>query len=223
MTLILATPADLRARLQNPGLDDATCQSAIDSAVGLVRSLSGQDLDFVRGDVVELAGEGPVLTLPQRPVIVDAHNPLSVAELDVHGTPWPSIEGQFWYRQGDRLIRQWPTQWVPTMQVPWVREQTRLWAPMRPPGVWSARVRVTYSHGYQAEWQLPPGLKPVVLSAAAQFAVNPLMLREEKVGGVDLTYGLESMRSHADVIDALKKELRAIRLRRGGAFSVGSS
>ena len=204
-------------------MDAGVAQSALDSAIGLIRSLARQHLEFVQGDTVELQGGDRILVLPERPVIVDAQNPLSVAELDVHGNPWPSVEGQFWFRQGDRLIRQWPTQWVPTMQVPWVREQTRLWAPLRPPGVWSARVRVTYSHGYRGAWELPPGLQPLVLSAAAQIAVNPQMLREEKVGGVDLTYGLESMRSHSSLVDSIKRDLKAIGLRRGGAFSIGTS
>ena len=221
MTLVLATVDALRRRLQDPNLDAAVAQQAIDDAVGLIRDLSGQHLDFVSQETVELEGNRRELVLPQRPVVVDGSNPLAVAELDVHGHPWPSVEGQFWFRRDDKLIRQWPTQWNPIMQVPWVREQTRLWAPARPPGVWSQRVRVTYSHGYRAEWQLPPGLTPIVLSLAVQYVVNPSMLREEKVGGVDLTYGMESMRSHSDVVDGLKKDLRAIRLRRGGAFSIG--
>lgn len=222
MALAFTTVAALRNRLQDPNLDAGVAQQAIDDAVGLIRDLSGQTLDFVAQETTELDGGRRELVLPQRPVVVDDANPLYVAELDVHGHPWPSTEGQFWFRRDDKLIRQWPTQWNPMMQVPWVREQTRLWAPMRPPGVWSARVQVRYSHGYQAEWQLPPGLGSIVLAVAAQYVVNPQMLRMEKVGGVELTYGSESMRSHDDLVDGLKKQLKAIRLRRGGAFSVGS-
>ena len=223
MTLALCTTDDLRARLQDPSLDEAVARAAVDAASGLVRSLSDQTLDFVQGDVVELTGGDRILTLPQRPVVVDAQNPLTVEQLTISSAGWMTVEGQGWYREGDQLIRRWPTQWVPQMGISRLFEASKLWGPLVPPGAWAPRVRVTYSHGFRAPWELPPGLNPIVVSLAAQFAVNPQMLREEKVGGVDLTYGLESMRSHADVMDALKKELRAVRLRRGGAFSVGSS
>ena len=213
---------DLQNRLQNPAFDAGFAQAAIDDAIAMVRGLSHQRLDFVQGDTQELQGGGNVLVLPERPVVVDGSNPLTVAELDVHGNPWPSVEGQFWYRRADRLIRQWPTQWVPQMQVPWVHETSKLWAPARPPGVWSDRVQVTWSHGYTSDAQLPYGLKQIMLDVAVQYATNPMMLRSEQVGGVTLQYGLESMKSPEDIEDEVKKRLRAIGLRRGGAFSVAS-
>jgi hypothetical protein len=71
MTLTLATPSQLRARLQNPGLSDETAAQVIGDASSLVRAVAGQSFDFVAGDVVELAGNGFDLILPQRPLVVD--------------------------------------------------------------------------------------------------------------------------------------------------------
>ena len=223
--LTFLSVTDLRNRLQNASFDDVFGQSVINDGIALVRGLAHQTLDFVQGDTQELQGGKAILTLPERPVVVDIDNPLSVAELDVRGHPWPSIEGQFWYRRGDQLIRQWPTQWVPQMQVPWVHETSRLWAPIRPPGVWAQRVLVTWSHGFTSDAQLAqkfPSLKLIMLDVAVQYATNPMMLRSEQVGQITLTYGLESMRSPEDIDDEVKKRLRSIGLRRGGAFSIAS-
>jgi hypothetical protein len=54
MTLTLATPSQLRARLQNPGLpDDVAAQVIADASASLVRAVSGQSFDLVENDTVE--------------------------------------------------------------------------------------------------------------------------------------------------------------------------
>lgn len=222
MTLAFATVADLRLRVQDPNLDSAVAQAAIDQASGLIRSLARQTFDFVAGDVVELAGGDRVLVLPERPVVVDATHPLTVEILSESGQFWASTEGNGWYRQADRLIRRWPTQWMPQSGTAAMQMSASLWGGTPAPGVWPERVRVSYSHGYQSVGALPPGLQSLVLDTATALVSNPMKLRSEQVGGVAITWAAESMRSHASLVSGIKADLKLLGIRRGGVFSVGS-
>jgi hypothetical protein len=49
-----------------------TAAQVIGDASSLVRAVAGQSFDYVENDVVELAGNGYDLILPQRPLVVDA-------------------------------------------------------------------------------------------------------------------------------------------------------
>jgi hypothetical protein len=91
-----------------------------------------------------------------------------------------------------------------------------MWAPARPPGVWAPRVQVTYSHGYQV---IPDELRAIVTGVAVRLATNPQNLRTEQVGGVSVTWASESLRTPRDLTDDIRVQLKAIGIRRGGAFS----
>lgn len=216
MTLAFVTPAELRVRTQNAGLDDATAQAAIDGAVGLVRSVSGQDL-VLTARTVELAGGGQRLLLPQRPVSPSV--PVLVSELDFAGNATPYPEGVYWYRQGDVLVRSWPGATWPGQYFSSLTYVTRLGWPGTADAIWGPRVRVGYTSGYASDADLPAGLKSIILGLAQQLVTNPGMLREEQVGGVRLQYALESVGGSS--LASLRRDLQLLGLRRGGAFSVG--
>ena len=215
MTLVLATPTQLRDRLQDPNLSVATCAQAIADASALVRAIARQTFDFVAGDTIELLGGGRDVILPERPVVVDAGHPLTVAELDTLGNvlAYP-VEGAGFHRIEDTLQKRWNSQWQPAVgavhHLPYIPA-------LYLAGVWSPTVRVTYSHGYTVT---PDWLTAVVLDAATEYAVNPQKFRTETVGGVSLTWAGESMRAPSMLVDQLRVQLPAVGARRGGAFSI---
>src|SRR6059058_3441515 len=106
MTLTLATPTQLRARLQNPGLPDDVAAQVIADASALVKAVAGQSFDLVENDTVELAGNGYDLILPQRPLIVDVQHPITVTERR-YGTIYSPtlLEGYIYRRIGGVLRR----------------------------------------------------------------------------------------------------------------------
>jgi hypothetical protein len=213
MPVTLATTAQLRDHLQNADLDEQAAARAIASASALVRAVARQSFDFVAGDTVTLAGGEREIVLPQRPVIVNGGNPLTVVELgDVDATGVPAVEGRHFRRVGSRLIkanRSRHNAFIGAEHIAW------------PPGLWAPWVQVTYSHGYATDADVPAELTTVVLDTAATYASNPEGLRAISLDGeVTLTYGTESLQAPKDLVDNLRARLRGIGVRRGGAFSV---
>jgi hypothetical protein len=184
MPLTLATPAQLRARLQNPDLPDDVATRVIADASARVRAISGQVFDYIEDDTVELTGGLYDVVLPQRPLIVDEAHPITVGERR-YGTVWsPSLlEGYAYIRNGAVLRRVY--------------------------GPWPASVRVTYTHGYLTA---PDWLTGLVLDVAVSFSVNPQGLRSETVGGIALTYAAETVTS--DVAAMVKARLAEMGLYR---------
>jgi hypothetical protein len=89
----LATPAQLASRLKQD-VDTATAQLALDGASGFVRILAKQQFDFVSQETVILKGNERILTLPQRPAVVDSGpNLLTVTEVgEFGGIDVPMVE-----------------------------------------------------------------------------------------------------------------------------------
>jgi hypothetical protein len=137
----LATPSQLASRLQMD-LDLSTAQLAVDGASGMVRVIARQQFDFVSQETVVLRGGERVLTLPQRPLVVDTAQP---ADRDRAGRVrrhrHPMVENRDYSRVGSELTRGYP--WW------WNNSQRLMGYPRaRPLGVWAPRVQVTYSHGF---------------------------------------------------------------------------
>lgn len=177
----LATADELEAYAQQGTLDAAAADLALRLASAAVRRHTRQTLTFVGGDTVELEGGERVLKLPQRPVVVDASNPLTVVEIpDGSGVEVPAVEGTAFIRYGSELRRGEP-----------LYGQTRLmgWPWGRPAGIWADRVRVTYSHGWT---EIPDEIVGVCLDLAAATLSNPNRLRSEAVGGESVTYTVET-------------------------------
>jgi hypothetical protein len=212
--MVLATADQLRARLQDPGLDDATALQAITDAGNLVRAVSRQDLDFSR-TIVELVGGGRDLVLPQRPVVEDVANPVVVEECwDGQGVIWLTSQPTSYHRGGAVLRRRKLNRWNPKLV-------GYAWYAPAAYGVWAPLVRVTYSHGYQSISDVPGSLTTLVLSAAVTLVNNPQGLRAEQVGGVTLTWSGESIQAPAGLVDWLTTQLPSIGIKRGRAFSIG--
>lgn len=213
MPLTLATPAQLRTHLQDAALDEQAALQAIASAAALIRAVSKQQLDFVAGDTVVIPGGERELVLPQRPVVVNLGNPLTVVELgDVEATGVTVVEGRHFRRVGSRLIKAQRSRYdayAGAEHIAW------------PPGLWAPWVQVTYSHGYATDADVPAELTAVALDTAATYASNPTGLRSVALDGeVTLTYGTETLSAPRALVDDLRSRLRGIGVRRGGAFSV---
>lgn len=220
MALVLATPAQLRTQVQDSTLDETVAQQAIDYGVALVKAVSGQDLEFVAGDTVVLAGGARELVLPQRPIVVDDTHPLTVVELPDVGVAGVTVtDGLHFRRVGNRLIKQWRSR-----SMPMVRTRGHLEYAAVPSGIWSPWVRVTYSHGYAITADVPAEWTAMVLDAAATRATNPTGLRSVALDSeVTLTYSGESISAPRTLVDDLRTRLRGLGMRRGGAFSIAST
>lgn len=170
----LATSADLAAYLQRD-ITSAHAEVALRIASGVVRGWTGQQVTFVAGDVMTLDGGGPVVRLPQRPVVVDDNNPLTVVELGEYGTAdLGATEDLTYSRYLDELRRDY--------------------------GCWSRRVRVTYSHGYTT---VPDDIVAVVLDIAGRSLTNPSGLRSVQIDDYSRTYASETF-GGASLSDANK-------------------
>jgi hypothetical protein len=160
----LATPEQLASRLQMD-LDLSSAQLAVDGASGFVRAISKQQFTFVSQETVVLTGNEQVLTLPQRPLVVDAGpNLLTITEMaEFGGIAVSMVEDRDYSRVGNQLTRGFP--W-------WWNTSGRLmgYPRTRPLGVWAPRVQVTYSHGYVT---IPDDVVSVVLDAASVLYDNP--------------------------------------------------
>ncbi|MBN1174006.1 MAG: hypothetical protein JXA67_17670 [Micromonosporaceae bacterium] len=205
----LATTVHLadRLHLASAEVDTGTAELALAHGSGLVRSIGRQEFSWVSQETVHLAGGGRVLRLPQRPVVVDGSNPLTVVEVGQFGAPdLPVVEGSDFCRLGAELTRGYP----------WYGTGTRLmgWPWARPTGVWAPVVRVTYSHGYAT---IPDDLVAIVLDVAAVLYDNPTSLRQISLGDYSETKASE-------VLGAALAESIAVKLgvagRRRRAFSI---
>jgi hypothetical protein len=177
VTLTLATPDQLRARLQNPGLPDDVAAQVIADASALVRAVAGQSFDYIENDTVELAGNGYDLILPQRPLVVDVAHPVTVTERR-YGTIFsPTLLEGYYYRRLGGVLRRYYRPWADT-------------------------VRVTYTHGFTS---VPDWLTSLVLDAAMMYATNPQGLRSETVGGITQVWARESITNASDTVAELVK------------------
>jgi hypothetical protein len=200
----LATQADLEAALQRT-LDPAQAAMALRRASARVRKYCRQQFTLVENETVTLPGNGRILRLPQRPVVVDATHPLTVVELfGIADQEYTAIEGRDFTRIGTELTRgeAW---WAPTRLMGWPF--------MRPMGIWAQRVRVTYSHGWA---EVPDDVVDIVLDLAQMNMTNPQGLRSESIDDYQRTFAAETI--GGALLTADHKE--ALRVYRGKSFSV---
>lgn len=200
----LVTQADLEDALQR-SLDPAQAAMAIRRASARVRKYCRQQFTLVENETVTLPGNGRLLRLPQRPVVVDDTHPLSVVELfGIADEEYTALEGRDFTRIGTELTRgeAW---WAPTRLMGWPF--------MRPQGIWAQRVRVTYSHGYA---EVPDDVVDVVLDLAQMSMTNPQGLRSESIDDYSRTFAAETIGGAQ--LTAEHKE--ALREYRGRSFSV---
>ncbi|WP_030064779.1 hypothetical protein [Streptomyces natalensis] len=200
----LATQADLEAALQR-SLDPAQAAMAIRRASARVRKHCRQQFTLVENETITLPGNGRVLRLPQRPLVLDDTHLLTVVELfGITNVEYTALEGRDYTRIGTELTRgeAW---WTPTrlMGFPW----------LRPQGIWSQRVRVTYSHGYA---EVPDDVVDVVLDLAQMSMTNPQGLRSESIDDYSRTFAAETI-GGAQLTPEHKLALRPYRV---GGFSV---
>jgi hypothetical protein len=199
----LATQADLEASLQRT-LDTTQAAMALRRASARVRKYCRQQFTLVVDDAVVLPGNGRVLRLPQRPVVVDDTHLLTVTELfGITNVEYVAIEGRDFTRIGSELTRgeAW---WAPTRLMGWP------W--MRPQGIWSQRVRVIYSHGYT---EVPDDVVDIVLDLASMNMTNPQGLRSETIDDYSRTFASETIGGAQ--LSAEHKE--ALRQYRGASFN----
>lgn len=205
---LLATHDDLAARLQvdvsSLNLDAA--DRVLRDADGMVRAIGRQQFEFIPQETVTLPGGGQILTLPERPLVVDGANPLTVVELgDFGDLDFTAVEGRDYVRLGNELTRGHPLWWT-----------TRLmgWPFNRPLGVWAPRVRVTYSHG---DATIPGDVISVVLDVAQMMYANPAGLRSFTTPEYSETYATEVL--GRNTVQGIKAALSATGRRRG-SFSI---
>lgn len=176
----LATADDL-ADYTQATIPLATAERALRTASSAIRTWLRQDVTRVDDDTITLPGSERVLVLPQRPVVVDDDHVLTVVELaDGGGVDFTAVEDRDYTRLGNELSRGHP--WYPPGRL-------MGWPHRRVLGVWAPRVRVTYSHGYSL---VPDDIVGVCLDLAAATVANPSRLRSETVGGMSVTYTVET-------------------------------
>lgn len=178
----LATADDLATALGR-FVDPPQADLAIRRASARVRRHTNQTLTFVSQETATLEGGTQVLQLPQRPLVVDTGNPLTVVELaDFTGIEYQALESRDFTRDGNELTRGYP----------WYGARTRLmgWPFNRTLGVWTRQVKVTYSHGYQT---VPDDIADVVLDLAVMNLTNPLGLRSESIDDYSRTFASETI------------------------------
>lgn len=184
-------------------------QDAVTHASGLVRAIARQQFDFVSQETVVLRGGERVLTLPQRPAVVDTGpNPLTVVEVgEFGGIDITMLENRDFSRYGNELTRGYPWWWNSTQRL-------MGYPRTRPLGVWAPKVRVTYSHGYAT---IPDDIVSLVLDAAAVLYDNPTGLRSFTIDDYTETKAQEVL--GAAMVDSIRIKL-GIAGRRRRAFSI---
>lgn len=201
---LLASAADLSAALQRT-LEPAQANLALRRASSRVRKYCRQDFTFTANDTITIPAGGRVLYLPQRPVLVDDTHPLTVVELfGITNIEYATLEGRDYTRVGNQLTRA-EAWWQPTRLMGWPF--------LRPQGIWSQRVRVTYSHGYT---EIPDDVADIVLDIAAMSLTNPQGLRQEAIDDYSRTFASETI--GAGMLS--KEHMAALRQYRGQAFNV---
>lgn len=154
---------ELSAALPSPP-DPTVADLALTRASGLIRGISGQTITFVSQETVVRAGGSGGLTLPQRPVVVDDVNPLTVVELGDFGA-------------ADRVLTEG-------------RDFNRLGATLTRAGIWARRVQVTYSHGLLT---VPAEITSLALDIATALVSNPTKLRSWTTPEYSETYATEML------------------------------
>lgn len=203
----LVTTTQLASRLQQD-LDASTAQEAVDKASGLVRAVARQTFSFVSQETVVLAGGQRVLTLPERPLVVDDSNPLTVVELgDFGGANISLIENRDYSRLGNELTRGFPWWWNTS-------QRFMGWPYVRPLGIWTPRVQVTYSHGYQT---IPDDVQGFALDVASVLYDNPTALRSVSIDDYTEVKAAEVL--GAALVQQLRDKL-SMAGRRRRAFSI---
>lgn len=200
----LIEQADLEAALQRT-LDPAQAAMAIRRASARVRKYARQQFTLVENETITLPGNGRILRLPQRPIVVDDTHPLAIVELfGIGNEEYAALEGRDFTRIGTELTRgeQW---WAPTRLMGWP------W--LRPQGIWAQRVRVTYSHGYT---EVPDDVVDIVLDLAQMNMTNPQGLRSESIDDYQRVFASETIGGALLTAD----HEAALRQYRGGSFSV---
>lgn len=186
-------------------LNVSKADGALANASGIVRSLSGpprQDLEFVSQETVILTGGTRVLTLPQRPAVVDGSNPLTAVELgDFGATDLTAVEGRDFERAGNELRRGYPWWWTSRFMG---------WPYNRPLGTWAQRVQVTYSHGYTT---IPSEIASITLDIAQQMYENPMGARALRIDDYSEDYARETL--GALTVDGIRARLAGMGYRRG--------
>jgi hypothetical protein len=204
----LVTTSLLASHLQED-LDASTADLAVTRSSGLIRALARQTLDFVSQETVVLRGGERVLTLPQRPLVVDTGpNLLTVVEIgEFGGIDVVMVEDRDYSRIGNELKRGYP--W-------WWNSSQRLmgYPRTRPTGVWAPRVRVTYSHGYTT---IPDHIQGLALEAAGILYDNPTMLRSLTIDDYTETKAAEVL--GAALTASIRDQLGMVGVRRR-AFSI---
>lgn len=202
----LATASQLASRVQSD-VDTASAQLALDNASGLIRAIARQQITFVSQETIDLPGGGRILALPQRPLVVDGSNPLTVVELgDFGGENITLVEGRDFERLGNELTRGYPS---------WALEgRLQNWPANRVRGIWAPRVRVTYSHGYAT---VPDDVVDLCLDVAQALYTNPNGLRSMTIDDYSETRATELL--GAATVESIKARLGATGRRRG-AFTI---
>lgn len=203
----IVTLDDLAGRLgvELTDLDYAKAQLAIGAGSGIVRVLSGpprQDIEFVSQETVTLRGGLRVLTLPQRPVVIDGDNPLTVVEVgDFGAVDFVAVDGRDFEVLGNELTRGYPYRGASRLQG---------WPLGRPLGTWANRVRVTYSHGYMT---IPDEIKALALDIALMQYENPLRLRSVRIDDYSEDYAVEALGQMT--VEGIRAQLSGMGYRRG--------
>jgi hypothetical protein len=202
----LATEEELRAYPGvSPQISTAQALLVLRLASGAIRRETKQTITFVENETVVLEGGQQVLTLPQRPVVVDADHPLTVVEIpDGSGIEVPAIENRDFIRQGSELQRS---------QFMYQLNRLMGWPRSRPAGIWADRVKVTYSHGFQ---EIPDELVGICLDLAAATLSNPSRLRSESAGQTSVTHTVETFGTgsltadHREILRGFKRGTRSV-------------
>ncbi|PYC83449.1 hypothetical protein C7C46_08945 [Streptomyces tateyamensis] len=194
----LAQVADLQTAMQRP-VDAAQAALAIRRASARVRKWTRQTFTFVQQETIVVDGGDRILRVPDRPLVVDANNPLGVVELaDLGGVQLTLVEQRDYIRNGDELTRGYPW-YAPGRLMGWPRRNLGIWAP---------RVQLTYSHGYAT---VPDDVMDVVLDLASMNLTNPQNLRQEAIDDYSRTFASETI-GNAQLTDAHKEELASYRV-----------
>ncbi|MFI9332007.1 hypothetical protein ACIGZJ_31250 [Kitasatospora sp. NPDC052868] len=177
----LATQTDLEDALQRT-LDPTQAAAALRRASAKVRGYCRQELTFHAQDTIEIPGGTRHLLVPQRPLVVDADNPLTITELaGTAGIELPCLEGRDYTRLGPKLTRA-EAYWQPTRLMGWPRTH--------PQGIWADRIRLTYSHGYTT---VPDDILDIVVDLATMTMTNPQGLRSESIDDYSRTFASETI------------------------------
>ncbi|MEV0646096.1 hypothetical protein AB0I28_12600 [Phytomonospora sp. NPDC050363] len=203
----LATADALKERLQQPDMDADLALQAVTHASGMVRGVARQTFTFVSQETVDLVGNTKVLKLPERPVVVDGDNPLTVVELGDFGAPDLTVlAGRDFERIGSELTRGHPY---------YFSTRLRSWPWARVMGVWTPRVQVTYSHGYVT---IPDAVQSITLDVAQALASNPEGLRQVTIDDYTEIRATEML--GAAQVNNILAAVTTAGVRRGSAFSV---